>query len=149
MNHALRTLAIFLITLVIADQGCTVLLNLVRGQYAAHLENGAWWPSVGAALECTEFFVYSLVFGLLGAALARLIARRQLAAVLALLLGAGYSVWAFVFEPDLPFVRYSHAPTWLWVLSWSRFYVPAIAAVLGAVVVTAEKKARASTQNAA
>jgi hypothetical protein len=149
MKLALRTLAIFLLSLLIADQGSNVLLNAARRQYLAHLDRGAWWPAVGAALEGTEFIVYVLVFGLVGTVFARLFEQRLFATVLALLLGAGYSVLAFVFEPDLPFARYSHAPIWLWVLSWSSFYVPTIAALLGVISSPTNREARASTQNAA
>jgi hypothetical protein len=149
MLYALRTLAIFFLSLLLADQVSSVLLNAARGQYLAHLERGAWWPTIGAALEGTELVVYALVFGLIGTVFTRLIAQRRLAIVLALLLGASYSVLAFAFEPELPFVRYSHAPTWLWALSWSSFYVPTIGAVLGAISSRTNHKARTSTRNAA
>ena len=134
MKLALRVLAIFFGALLLADQVSTALLNVARRQHLAHLEHGAWWPSYYAALEVWEFFVYAMLFGLLGLLFSLLIRSRSLAVMLAGLLGLGFSVVAFVVEPDLPFVRYSHAPAWLWVLSWSVFYVPAIACTLGAIL---------------
>ncbi len=105
---------------------------MASAQRIAHLEHGAWWPNSFAAYETFEFLVYFTVFGVLGVVVARLFQQRFVAAALALAIGSTYSAVGFAVEPNLPFARYSHAPTWLWVLSWSLFYVPPIASALGA-----------------
>jgi hypothetical protein len=134
MKHAWRTLAIFFMALLLADQVSTALLNAAKRQHLAHLEHGAWWPKSYPALELWELCVYVVLFGLLGAVLSLLLKQRKFAVTLAGLLGLGFSAIAFVVEPDLPFARYSHAPAWLWVLSWSALYAPTLACVLGALL---------------
>jgi hypothetical protein len=134
MKHPLRTLLIALIALFSVDMLCTLVLNAARAQYVSHLERGAWWPQGYATFETIEFTLYAAVFMLLGTLFAQLFKRRPSAVALAFFVGAVYSLARFAMEPDLPFARYSHAPAWLWVLSWSQFYVPPIASGLGAVL---------------
>ncbi len=134
MKQALHALVAFFLALLLADQASNALLNAARRQHLAHLERGAWWPQGYAALELWELIVYVVLFALLGAAFGLLFKQRRFAATLAVHLGVAFSVIAFVVEPDLPFVRYSHAPAWLWVLSWSAFYMPALACVFGALL---------------
>lgn len=88
MSRALRTLGIFLLALFLADRANHALVNAARGQYAAHLERGTWWPKGVAALESAAFLAYALVFGLIGAVFGRIVEGRYLATVLAGLLGA-------------------------------------------------------------
>jgi hypothetical protein len=149
MNYLLRTIAIFLVSLFLADQVSNVLLNASSAQYSAHLEGAAWWPPISFAFEGIELIIYTLVFGLTGALFARLFEKREFAIVLALMVGAGYSVLAFANGPDYPFVRYSHAPYWLWALAWSFFYVPAISAALGVVIARTLKHRRSWSEDAA
>lgn len=134
MKQASRAILIFLAALFGVDWISTAILNVANRQFIAHLDRGAWWPQWYATLETFELAVYFALFVLLGALFAGLFKRRAAAVALAFLLGAAFSAVTFAIEPNYPFVRYSHAPTWLWVLSWSQFYVPPIASALGAGV---------------
>jgi hypothetical protein len=134
MKQASRALTIFLGALLLADQVDNALVNAARRQRLAHLEHGAWWPVGYPAMEALEFGVHAVLFGILGALLSILLKQRRLAVVLACLLGLAFSALTLVAEPSLLFARYSHAPAWLWALSWSALYMPVPACALGAMM---------------
>ena len=149
MKQTLRAGVIFMVALFIANLISTAVLNIAKGQFIAHIDHGAWWPQGYATLEIFEFALYVVLFAVLGTLFARCFKRRVAAVAVALLLGATFSAVSFALEPNSPFVRYSHAPTWLWVLSWSQFYVPPIASALGAAVYGTVLRNSLSTDHAA
>lgn len=134
MTHVVRALAFFVLALFLADLVCSSALNAGRAAFSAGLESGLWWMAGQPVVETFDLTVYAVLFFLSGAAFAYVFKGGIPSTVLALLFGCTYAALHFAVEPDLPFVRYSHAPAWLRVLSWSKFYMPPLASVLGVVV---------------
>jgi hypothetical protein len=127
-----KQVAMFLLALVAVDYLCTQIVNAARTQYLAHLDHGAWWPANFAALEFLELSIYGFVFAVVGVIISAAIKQKIQAVLVASALAITYSTVAFFIEPDLPFARYSHAPIWLWVVSWSQFYTPVLACTITA-----------------
>lgn len=154
MKHAVRALAFFVLALFLVDLVCSSALHAGRAAFSAGLESGLWWMAGQPVVETFDLTVYAVLFFLFGAAFAYVFKGGIPSMLLALLFGGTYAALRFAVEPDLPFVRYSHAPAWLWVLSWSEFYMPPLASVLGVVVfngflVDAARTRRASKPSSA
>jgi hypothetical protein len=122
----------FLVTLFGVDYACSAARGALMDQYLAHLAHDAWWPKGYAVIELTELLLYGMVFAGAGAVIVRSFGYRRRGVVFAIALGLTYSLLRFALEPNLHFVRYSHAPAWLWLLSWSQFYVPVFACAFAA-----------------
>jgi hypothetical protein len=131
-----------------ADFLCNAAQKILVAQHLAHVETGAWWPEGTAAMEAIELLLYGSVFAIAGALVAR-INHSCRGILFAVALGLAYSLLAFALEPNLPFARYSHAPTWLWVLSWSKFYMPVFSCAPAALSIYAFRGVASGRRNAA
>ena len=148
MKNMLFWGATFVIALFGVEFLCNAAHNALVLLQLAHIQTGIGWLDRYAAFETAELFVYVLIFGSVGALLARF-TKSHRSVVYALTFGIAHSLLAFAWEPTMPFVRYSHAPSWLWVLSWSQFYMPAIAGAVAAAIAYAFHKSTSGRVNAA
>jgi hypothetical protein len=137
MKNALRLGAWFVVLLIATDQLAALVAAKLASVRVAYMDEArspqpyeSWLGSSGH-LETLVLVSVAILFIVSGALLASRVSRPRQGLLLAVALGLSFTALRFLGNP---WIVYSHAPLWLWVLSWSPYYVPPVAAAVGAVL---------------
>jgi hypothetical protein len=131
MKRALWTVAIFLGLLFVTDEVRSQLQRYVHEIRIAGLGTDAWL-NAGDNLLFADVGIYAIVFAVAGAVIAWRAPSASWGVSFALLLGLAVSAITLAFNPPQPFYLSTYMPWWIELLSWANWYMPPIAAALGA-----------------
>jgi hypothetical protein len=133
MKRVLLLTSTFLVLLVVTSGLSGAAVSYLQSLYVSPNGRPSWLEWF-ASVEVLSALVHAVVFAIAGAVLAAVGGRLCRPLLLAILFGLVYSGMVFSLAPSgwLP-VTYSHAPGWLWFLSWAPFYMPSLACLLGAL----------------
>lgn len=123
----------FVVLLFATDELRAVADSFLYDIYIADITSQSW-STVGFHYLYLKILVYALPFFVAGAFLGWFAARKWVGVSLALLFGLIPSAVMIFSEPIRPFYYMSHASFWLMPLFWANWYMPALAAVLGALL---------------
>jgi len=132
MKRTLWTAFVLVTLLFVADEVRSHLQRYVSEIHSAGLGTSAWLNAPSNFL-LVNVIIYAMVFATAGALMAWQVSSAVLGVVLALMLGLAVPLITLVLESPRPFYFSTHAPWWLEVLFWANWYMPPIAAVLGAL----------------
>jgi len=132
MNRHLRISLWFIGLFVGAD---AVRATLQRSLLLAYLSRDSGWNQWLPRTELAMLAVYFVVFGIAGAAIARVAQRSSLGICLSIALGAAAPLSSLLFESPHPWIVRDHGSTpWLIAMSWAHWYMPPVACAIGALV---------------